>query len=54
MPKTPQELKEQVEREQAENPPADGQERTAEGLKVETPKRGDFFGNLKKLITKPD
>jgi hypothetical protein len=48
-PKTPEELKEQAEKQAAENPPAVGHERTPEGLEVPTPKRGDFFGNLGKV-----
>jgi hypothetical protein len=52
-PKTPQELKEQIERENAENPPAEGKDRTAEGLEVPTPSREGFLGNLKK-VSKPD
>jgi hypothetical protein len=52
-PKTPEELKEQAERQAAENPPAVGHERTPEGLEVPTPKRGDFFGTLKK-VSRPD
>jgi hypothetical protein len=52
MPKDPQELEEQIARQQAENPPADGKERTAEGKEVPTPKRGDFLSNLEK-VSKP-
>lgn len=51
-PKTPDELREQIEK-QNEQPAKEGHERTAEGLSVETPSRGDFFGNLDK-ISKPD
>ena len=47
MPKTPDELKQQIEREN-EQPATEGSERTAEGLEVETPKRKDFFGNLER------
>jgi hypothetical protein len=47
-PKTPSELKEQIEREN-EKPAREGHERTAEGLSVETPKAGDFFANLEKV-----
>ena len=51
MPKTPEELREQIE---SQEQPADlGNERTAEGLEVETPTREDFFGNLAKL-SKPE
>jgi hypothetical protein len=52
MPKDPQELREQIERQQAENPPADGKERTAEGKEVPTPKRGEFFDSLRKVSEK--
>jgi len=48
-PKTPSELKEQIEKQAEENPPADADnQRTAEGLEVPTPRREDFLGNLKK------
>jgi hypothetical protein len=53
MPKTPQELKEQIEA-QNEQPAKEGHERTAEGQSVPTPKRGDFFGNLKRVIRVQD
>lgn len=53
MPKTPQELKEQIAKQNAENPPADGKDKTAEGLEVERPKRGEFFSNLEK-VSKPN
>ncbi len=52
-PKTPSELKEQIEKQNAENPPAPGKSRTAEGLEVENPRRRDFLGNLEKA-SKPD
>lgn len=48
-PKTPKELKEQIEQQQRDQLPADGKERTAEGKKVRTPKRDEFFGNLEKV-----
>ena len=51
-PKTPQELKEQLERENAQ-PAKKGNERTAEGQEVPPPTRGDFFKNLEK-VSKPD
>lgn len=51
-PKTPSELKEQIDREN-EKPAREGHERTAEGLNVETPKADDFFGNLEK-VSKPE
>lgn len=48
-PKTPDELKEQIE-EANSPPPADPEkERTAEGLTVEKPSRDAFFSNLKKV-----
>jgi hypothetical protein len=52
MPKTPRELREQVERAQ-EQESAPGRERTAEGEEVETPNRRDFFENLEK-VSRPD
>jgi hypothetical protein len=53
-PKTPSELKEQLER-QNKKPARAGHERTAEGLSVEKPSRGSFFANLKKAAEKdPD
>src|SRR6266536_4651455 len=52
-PRTPSELKEQIEKQNAENPPAPGKSRTAEGLEVENPRRRDFLGNLEKA-SKPD
>jgi len=47
-PKTPSELREQIEAQQNE-PAAPGHERTAEGMEVETPTRANFFGNLRKV-----
>jgi hypothetical protein len=52
MPKTPQELREQAEKQAAENPPAEGHERTPEGIEIPTPSRDGFFGNLEK-VSKP-
>jgi hypothetical protein len=52
-PKTPSELKEQLERENTAGETDEGRERTAEGLDVEPPTRGDFFGNLEK-VSAPD
>jgi hypothetical protein len=52
-PKTPNELKKQAEKQNAERPPAKGKSRTAGGLEVENPQRSDFFGNLTK-VSKPD
>jgi hypothetical protein len=51
-PKTPDELREQLER-QNQDQPAEGKDRTAEGLEVERPSREGFLGNLKK-VTEPD
>ena len=51
-PKTPNELKEQIE--EQNDPPADyGKCRTAEGLEVPDPERSDFLSNLEK-VSKPD
>lgn len=52
-PKTPKELKEQIKRQNEENPPAEGKDRTAEGLEVPKPSREDFLGNLEK-VSKPE
>lgn len=52
-PKTPQELREQIEREN-EQPASPGKERTAEGEEVETPKRKDFFSDLEKVSREPE
>ncbi len=46
-PKTPKELKEQLERENADQPA--GKDRTAEGLDVPQPARKDFLRNLEKV-----
>jgi hypothetical protein len=51
-PKTPKELKEQIDA-QNETPAKEGNDRTAEGLSVPRPQRGDFFSNLEK-VSKPD
>jgi hypothetical protein len=51
-PKTPAELKEQLERQNAQ-PAEEGKSRTAEGLEVPSPSRGDFFDNLEKA-SKPE
>ena len=51
-PKTPEELKEQIEREN-EQPAEEGKDRTAEGLEVEPPSRERFFSDLEKA-SKPD
>lgn len=52
-PKKPSELREQIEKQNRENPPAEGKDRTAEGKEVRRPTRGEFFSNLEK-ISKPD
>ena len=52
MPKTPDELREQLEREN-EKPHSDDRDLTAEGLSVPRPARSDFFGNLAK-VSEPD
>ena len=51
-PKTPSELREQIEAQQNE-PAAPDHERTAEGMEVEPPSESDFFGNLRKVARKP-
>ena len=45
-PKTPNELKEQIERENEKPALDDGKERSAEGKPMRTPSRDEFFGNL--------
>jgi hypothetical protein len=47
-PRTPKEFKEQIEN-QNEQPARRGRSRTAEGLSVPKPKRGDFFKNLERV-----
>jgi hypothetical protein len=51
-PKTPHELREQIEAQQNE-PATPGHERTAEGMEVEPPSESDFSGNLRKVARKP-
>lgn len=51
-PKTPRELREQIEAQQNE-PATPGHERTAEGMEVETPTRRELFGNLRKVAGTP-
>jgi hypothetical protein len=51
-PKTPKQLREEIEAQQAEET-AEGHERTAEGLETPTPSRDDFLANLGK-VTKRD
>jgi hypothetical protein len=53
MPKTPDELKEQAEKQNAEKPAKEGHSRTAEGLEVPNPSRSQFFKDLEKA-SKPD
>lgn len=48
-PKTPEQLREEAERQAAENPPAPGHSRTAEGVETPDPERGELFGNLAKV-----
>lgn len=52
MPKTPSELKEQIENANEQPPAVPGNERTAEGLEVRPPPRADFFSNLEKVSKK--
>lgn len=52
-PKTPSKLREQIKKQNAEQPPAEGHDRTAEGLEVERPKRSEFFANLEKVAKQP-
>jgi hypothetical protein len=47
-PKTPNELREQIEQ-QNEQPAGEGRERTAEGLEVDTPSRKEFFSKLGRI-----
>lgn len=51
-PKTPNELREQLEREN-EQPAEEDHDRSAEGIDLPRPKRADFFANLGKLA-EPD
>ena len=51
-PKTPDELREQIERENEKRSKA-GHEKTAEGMETPTPSEDDFFANLEKA-SKPD
>ncbi len=51
-PKTPKELAEQAERQNTEQPAADGHSRTPEGVEVPDPSRDEFFSNLEK-VSKP-
>jgi len=47
-PKTPSELREQIEAQQNE-PAAPGHERTAEGMEVETPTQSELVENLRQV-----
>jgi len=47
-PKTPDELRKQIKK-QNKDRPAEGKDRTAEGLEVKRPSRESFLGNLKKV-----
>lgn len=49
-PKTPKELAEQVEQQNAEPTVKPDHSRTAEGQVVPNPKRSEFLGNLGKVI----
>ena len=51
-PKTPRELREQVEAE-AKKPTKPGHTRTAEGEEVPEPKRDELFENLRR-VSKPE
>jgi hypothetical protein len=51
-PKTPDELREQIERENEQASDA-GHEKTAEGMETPTPSEDDFFANLEKA-SKPE
>ena len=47
MPKTPEQIKAELEAQNPDEP--DETSKTAEGLEVPNPSRGDFFGNLEKV-----
>lgn len=47
-PKTPKELREQIEAQQ-DKPAEEGYEWSAEGMKVRTPDNGELMGNLEKV-----
>jgi hypothetical protein len=51
-PKTPNELREQIEAQQNE-PATPGHERTAEGLDTRTPSEREFLRNLRKVALPP-
>ena len=52
-PKEPDEVRAQAEKQNAENPAAEGKSRTAEGLEVPNPSRKEFFENLEQ-VARPD
>jgi hypothetical protein len=52
-PKTPSELREQIERAN-EQPTRAGYTRTAEGLEIPEPKRDELFGALEKASKPPE
>lgn len=52
MPKSPQELQEQIEQ-QNQQPTQEGHSRTAEGLEVPNPSRKQFFADVEKA-SKPE
>jgi len=49
-PKTPSELKQQLEEQNAGNRPIEGVERSAEGMELPVPEKKDFFQNLGKIV----
>lgn len=52
-PKTPRELHEQAERQNADNPPAPGHSRTSEGLEIPNPSRQEFLSNID-FVSQPE
>jgi len=50
--KTPDQLRAEIEAQQNQ-PAAEGNERTAEGLEARTPSRSEFFRNLAKTVRAP-
>lgn len=51
-PKTPDELRDQLEKQNADQP-AEGKDRTAEGVEVPQPKRDEFLSNLER-VSRPE
>lgn len=51
-PKTPKELREQIESQQ-DKPADEGYEYSAEGAKVRTPSEDELLGNLRKVARPP-